>query len=330
MAEADWRAELAGWLGPLLAALRHEKRRLWALVCLRDLPGPSERKSLQPMASRLGLRGHDQLHHFVASTSWDDAPLRRLRIGTADALVGGPNAVLVVDGSALPKQGRRSVGVARQSCGAVGKRAKRHVLASLILASGGVPVPVGLRPFLPETRAADPDRCARARVPQEHRRALAKTGLALGEINRVLAAGAHFGCVLADAGYGASAAFRRDLSGHGLVWAVGIPWAQNVCSPAVELRGPRAATGRPRKHPAPGEDPVAADAMLANAAWRRVSWRRGAKGPLAAEFAAARVRPAEGERLRDGRRPPGEEVWLSGEHRTTRGGSAPSPACRPR
>ena len=107
------------------------------------------------MAAGLGLRGHDQLHHFVASTAWDDAPLRRLLVERADALVGGPDAVLVVDDTALPKQGRLSVGVARQYCGALGKRANCQVLVSLTLARGEVPVPVGLRLFLPEAWAAD-------------------------------------------------------------------------------------------------------------------------------------------------------------------------------
>src|SRR5215213_6359493 len=123
MAEADWRAELDGWLGPFLAALGHEKRRRWAPVYLRGLLGPGERKSLQPMAARLGLSGHDQLQHFVASPAWSDAPLRRLLVERAVAPVGGPDAVLVINDTALPKQGRHSVGVARQYCGASGKRA---------------------------------------------------------------------------------------------------------------------------------------------------------------------------------------------------------------
>jgi SRSO17 transposase len=315
MVDTGWRKELDGWLEPFLTVLGHEKRRLWAPVYLRGLLGPGERKSLQPMAFRLGLRGHDQLQHFVASPAWDDAPLRRVLAGKADALVGGPDAVLVVDDTALPKQGRLSVGVARQYCGALGKRANCQVLVSLTLARGEVPVPVGLRLFLPATWAADPDRCTRARVPEEHRRALAKTDLALGEIDRVQAASARFGRVLADAGYGVSAAFRQGLSARGFTWAVGVPRTQNVYSPEVELRWPRAATGRPRKHPVPSEDPVAAEAMLANVAWRRVSWRRGTKGPLVAEFAALRVRPAEGAQLRNGRHLPGAEVWLVGERR---------------
>src|SRR5215218_7759759 len=317
MAEADWRAELDGWLGPFLAVLGHRKRRLWAPAYLRGLLGPGERKSLQPMAARLGLSGHDQLQHFVASPAWSDAPLRRLLVERADALVGGPDAVLVIDDTALPKQGKHSVGVARQYCGASGKRANCQVLVSLTLARGEVPVPVGLRLFLPETWAADAGRCARAGVPEEHRRASAKAEIALAEIDRVIAAGARFGRVLADAGYGASAAFREGLSRRGLSWAVGILKVQNVYAATVELRWPRAGRGRPRKHPVPSEEPVAAEAMLGKAAWRRVSWRRGTKGPLAAEFAAVRVRPAEGEQLRDGRHAPGEEVWLVGEHRTT-------------
>src|SRR3712207_3801007 len=76
MADADWREELDGWLEPFLAVLGHEKRRRWAPVYLQGLFGPGERKSLQPMAAGLGLKGHDQLHHFVASPAWDDAPLR--------------------------------------------------------------------------------------------------------------------------------------------------------------------------------------------------------------------------------------------------------------
>src|SRR3954451_19229163 len=305
MGDADWRAELDGWLAPFLAVLGHRQRRSSAPAYLRGLLGPGERKSLQPMAAGLGLKGHDQLQHFVASPAWDDAPLRRLLVAKADALVGGPDAVLVVDDTALPKKGERSVGVARQYGGCLGQRANCQVLVSLTLARGEVPV--GLRLFLPEAWAADPDSCARAGVPEEHRRALAKTDLALAEIDRVLAAGTRFGAVLADAGYGVSAAFRRGLSARGLAWAVGVLKTQNVYPPTVELLWPRAATGRQRSLQFPSDEPVAAEAMLANAAWRQISCRLWTKGPLVAEFAARRLRPAEGEQLRNGQHAPGDE-----------------------
>src|SRR3954465_2262118 len=218
--------DLDRWLEPFLAALGHKKRRLWAPLYLRGLLGPSERKSLQPMATSLGLSGHDQLQHFIASPAWDDAPLWRVLAEQADRLVGGPEAALVIDDTALPKKGTLSVGVARQYCGQLGKRANCQALVSLTLAGREVPVPVGLRLFLPEEWTADPERCAAAGVPDEHRRALTKPDLARPGGDRIIAAGRRFGRVLADAGYGA--AFRRGLSMRRLAWAVGILKTQNV------------------------------------------------------------------------------------------------------
>jgi SRSO17 transposase len=65
-------------------------------------------------------------------------------------------------------------------------------------------------------------RLKRAGVPVEHRAARTKPKIALAEIDRVIAAGVRFGCVLADAGYGLSAPFRQGLTARGLAWAVGI------------------------------------------------------------------------------------------------------------
>src|SRR4029453_4263316 len=122
--------DLDRWLEPFLAALGHKKRRLWAPLYLRGLLGPSERKSLQPMAASLGVAAHDQLQHFIASPAWDDAPLWRVLAEQADRLVGGPEAVLVIDDTALPKKGTLSVGVERQYCGQLGKKANCQALVS--------------------------------------------------------------------------------------------------------------------------------------------------------------------------------------------------------
>src|SRR3954469_9108889 len=312
-----WEGALERWLAPFLSALGREAQRRWAPVYLKGLILPGERKSVEPLAARVAPGGTEQLHHFIGGSPRATGPLEAVLAEEADALVGGPEAVLVIDDTALPKQGKHSVGVARQYCGCLGKRANCQVLVSLTLPRGEVPVPVGLRLFLPDEWTADPGRCARAGVPEAHRRPLAKPEIALEEVDRVIAAGVRFGRVLADAGYGAGAAFRRGLSARGLIWAVGVLKVQNVYPAAVGLLWPTAARGRPRKHPMPSEAPVAAEAMLAGAAWRRISWRHGTKGPLAAEFAARRVRPAEGAQLRDGRHLPGDEVWLVGEHRAS-------------
>jgi SRSO17 transposase len=126
--------DLDGWLTPFVDVMGRKTRRTWAPLYVRGLLGPSERKSLQPMALQLGLGGHDQLQHFIASPAWDDAPLWTVLAQQADRMVGGPEAVLVIDDTALPKKGTLSVGVARQYCGQLGKRANSDVRSQRISA----------------------------------------------------------------------------------------------------------------------------------------------------------------------------------------------------
>src|SRR3712207_7077353 len=98
-------SDLDRWLEPFLAVLGHKKRRSWAPLYLRGLLGPSERKSLQPMAASLGLSGHDQLQHFIASPAWDDAPLWRVVAEEAGQLGGGAQAGGGVDDKGPPRKG---------------------------------------------------------------------------------------------------------------------------------------------------------------------------------------------------------------------------------
>ena len=145
-----WEVELARWLEPFLGHLSHRARRRMCPLYIAGLIGSGDRKSVQPMAARLGLGSHDRLHHFVSSVAWDAAPLEGELLVQADRLVGGADAVLVIDDTALPKKGTRSVGVAPQYASALGKTANCQTLVSLTLAQGEVPVPVSLRLFLPE------------------------------------------------------------------------------------------------------------------------------------------------------------------------------------
>ncbi len=215
-----------------------------------------------------------------------------------------------------PKKGTASVGVAPQYCGELGKTANCQVLVSLTLARGEVPVPVGLRLFLPTCWTDDPDRCAAAGVPEAARAAQTKPEIALAEIDRVLAAGLHFRCVLADAGFGSSPPFRRGLDGRGLSWAVGIACTQLVYPMTVRLRPALTPTGRRARHPVPNQPPQTAAAMLEKQRWRRINWRNGTKGPLSARFAAVQVRVADGPTNAEDTRLPGDdEVWLIGEWR---------------
>src|SRR5258706_4296269 len=82
---------------------------------------------------------------------------------------------------------------------------------------------LALRLFLPESWTSNRARLERAGVPADYRTARTKPEIALAEIDRAIAAGVRFGCVLADAGYGLNAPFRQGLTARKLALAVGIP-----------------------------------------------------------------------------------------------------------
>jgi len=291
---SNWESDLESWLKPFLEHLGHKARRRMCPLYVAGLIGPGDRKSVAPLAERFAPGDYDQFHHFVAAGVWEAAPLEPELLVQADKLVGGSDAVLVIDDTAMPKKGRHSVGVAPQYASALGKTANCQTLVSLTLARGEVPVTVALRLFLPESWTNDRARLKRAGVPIEYRAARTKPEIALAEIDRVIAAGVRFGCVLADAGYGLSAPFRQGLTQRGLTWAVGIPLHLKVYPVGVQMIWPRAERGRPRQHAIPNILSIAAEDMLAGAKWQAITWRTGTKGKLKARFAAVRVRTADG------------------------------------
>jgi SRSO17 transposase len=261
-----------------------------------------------------------QLHHFVSTSPWPTAPLEQVLRKTADALIGGKDAVLIVDDTALPKQGKHSVGVKRQHCGVLGKQANCQVLVSLTLAQKEVPVPIALRLYLPEDWAQDDARRAEAKVPQSITFET-KGDIALAQIDAALADGVRFAMVLADAGYGSSAGFRAGLTQRGLRWAGGVQPTQKVYPADVTLDMPaNPPLGRPAKYAKPSIPSVSVMQMidtLGPKALQRCSWRCGTKGMLSARFAAVRVCVADGVLASHWQHLPGRAAWLVCEARSS-------------
>ncbi|TCM15063.1 SRSO17 transposase [Novosphingobium sp. PhB165] len=318
--DEGWQADLERWLEPYLGSLANKTRRRMCPAYIAGLIGPGDRKSIQPMAARTDAIPYDRLHHFIGAGLWDSAPLEATLWSQADQLVGGNKAWLIIDDTALPKKGKASVGVAPQYATVLGKNANCQTMVSVTLASGEVPIMLSLRLFLPESWTGDVARMTKAGVPEPLQSYRTKPEIAVEEIDRAIAAGVRFGCVLADAGYGLSASFRQALTARDLCWAVGIPRHQKVYPADVQLIFPVATRGRPRVRHVPDVKSRAAHAMLEDAKWRQVSWRRGTKGRLSARFAAMRMRIADGAPQRIGsagaQHMPGEEVWLVGERRS--------------
>src|SRR5271167_1981709 len=101
---SDWRGELGRWLEPFLDRLGHKARRQMCPLYVSGLIGPGDRKSIRPMAERVALGDYDQLHHFIAAGVWDATPVKEELLVQADKLVGGSDAVLVIDDTAIPKK----------------------------------------------------------------------------------------------------------------------------------------------------------------------------------------------------------------------------------
>src|SRR5262245_22496079 len=109
-ATLDWTRDLERWLRPFLARLGHKARRQMCPVYVSGLIGPGDRKSIQPMAERLALGEYDQLHHFIAAGVWDVAPVEAELLVQAERLIGGRDAVLVIDDTVLAKKGTKRLG----------------------------------------------------------------------------------------------------------------------------------------------------------------------------------------------------------------------------
>ena len=134
---------------------------------------PCERKSVEPMAARTAphrtAAQHQSLLHFIGEGMWlDEQVLAKVREMVLPELERhGPIEAWIIDDTGFPKQGRHSVGVARQYCGQLGKQANCQVAVSLSLANHHASLPVAYRLYLPQDWADDHERRRKAGVPAE-------------------------------------------------------------------------------------------------------------------------------------------------------------------
>jgi SRSO17 transposase len=199
---------------------------------------PCERKSVEPLAAvtapaRVAAQ-HQSLLHFVGAGGWsDERVLAKVREMVLPAIERhGAISAWIIDDTSFPKQGRHSVGVARQYCGQLGKQDNCQVAVSLSLANRHVSLPVAWRLYLPQEWADDPARRRKAGVPED---LVFKTKpeIALEQLRFACAAGLPRGVALLDAGYGNNSALRADITALGLTYAAGIlstttVWAQGA------------------------------------------------------------------------------------------------------
>lgn len=277
----------------------------WAGVYLAGLIQEGERKSIEPLSRRVALppelkvKDPEQaLQQFVNQSPWDEQPvLRRYRAVMARSFAD-PKGSFLIDDTSFPKQGQHSVGVQRQYCGALGKKANCQCAVSVHYVAPKGHYPLAMRLYLPESWIEAPERLDRAGVPEEQRRPLSKGQIARELLDQVRAEGLPGGLVVADSGYGVSGPFRDGLAERGLHYIVGVTDEMVVFTEPPQWVAPAAATGgRPQKRHRLAEGsprPVSLKELAARTPRRKVTWREGTKGSMAGRFAWLRVWPGHG------------------------------------
>jgi SRSO17 transposase len=304
----------------LAKAAGHADRHTPLKNYCRGLLLPGERKSVEPLAARLApenvRRMHQSLHHLVADAPWgDEEMLAQVRQQVLPRMQKhGPGVAWIVDDTGFPKQGKHSVGVARQYCGQVGKHDSCQAAVSLSVSTWGSSLPIAWRLYLPEAWCQDSERREQAGVPEEIQ-FQTKPEIALEQIRRAMEQKVSVGVVLADAGYGNGTPFRAALTQLGMQYVVGIESSTSVWEPGQQpLPAPPRKPGRgaPTKRLQRRADhqPIAAKQWalrLPSSAWQEIGWRQGSRETLRSRFAAVRVRPAHRDYKRS---EPHPEEWL--------------------
>lgn len=303
------------FLRDLVEPMGRSERRHWAQVYIQGLLLDGQRKSVQPMADRIGGADEQALNQFLNQSPWEVTEIQR-RLARRLADDGAEPVYWVIDETSFPKAGEHSVGVARQYCGALGKIANCQVAVSLHWSQDELSYPVSWRLFLPDNWIKDGARRQQARIPAEvvHR---TKQALALELLVQAQDWALPTGTVLADSAYGNDFDFRAELRARGLGYAVAVEsntavWLEHPQVPLPPATGRR---GRPRRHPALADLPPVFSLLevarkLPPAAWRTVTWRVGTRGPQTSRFALVKTWAAHGWKKRPQQRPVRIQEWL--------------------
>ena len=319
--------ELATYLAPFAPLFRRSTSRAsverYLTGLLTDLP----RKNCDTMAAAVAGTSTERLQHLLTDAAWDPQALDQQRVTTLVAQ-SPPQGLLVLDDTGLPKQGRGSVGVARQYSGTLGKVANcqivvsAHYVADEPTSSAPVHWPITAQLYLPEAWATDLARRRKVYVPAEVV-FQTKPELALTLVDQARAWGVPFAWVVADAGYGDNPAFLHGLDKRHVAYVVGISSTfgvrlpAEVCAATLVLPARPRGRGQPKKpRPAPLYEAKAVLEALPAKRWQPITWREHDDGVLRKQFVAVRVHWAIGGAQFSTSHPrvhTGPEGWLLGE-----------------
>ena len=238
-------SRLETFVHPFTASLREPEQHRHTVEYLTGLLSKLEHKTGEGIAYL-----HDQerqgIQKFIGQVPWDDQPLLTTLARQVGDDLGEADGVIVFDPSAFAKKGTKSVGVARQWCGRLGKVENCQVGIYMAYASRKEHAIVNTRLYLPEEWTKDRRRCRAAGVPE----AIAfrtRHELALEMLDEHGALLPH-AWVAGDDEMGRPMGFRPELSGRGERYLLAVPsntLVRDIDAPPPEYSG----RGRHPKNP---------------------------------------------------------------------------------
>jgi SRSO17 transposase len=301
---AAFHAQVAPLFGRKEAQRRSEQYVRGLLVQQTD------RRNAENVAETIAGATPRALQRLLTEAPWPTEPVIDRLQAYLGARLNTPEGIFVLDESGFPKQGRQSVGVARQYCGALGKVGNCQLGVFLAYVSARGHALVDKRLYLPPPWTDDPARCRAAGVPAEvGYQSTADLGLAM--LRQARATGhLHGHWVAGDDAYGKVPTLRDALDAAGWTYVLDVPQTTPVFTEPTEVVVPPW-SGRGRKPTAPRLAPDAAPPRSVQAvaddvpppAWHEVTVAEGAQGPRTYQFVAQRVWES-----RDGL--PGRACWV--------------------
>jgi SRSO17 transposase len=266
------------------------------------------KRNMSQMATEVTNINEQALSHFTSNSPWDDASLT-IQVGQDAVELIGPGGALILDESGCPKQGDKSVGVARQYCGRLGKVDNCQVGVFVAYAKASQTTLIDKRLYLPQEWVDDPERCHQAGVPEEEIVFRKKSELGLDMILQARKNQIPFKFVDMDAHYGQQAWLLSRLAAEKIEYMAEIPSDTRVYLqyPAVGVPERKSNRGRkPSKTRVLGSQPIEVRSLLQTdkLKWTVLKVRDTARGELWIKFASLRVYRIEDEL------PLAQPVWL--------------------
>ena len=291
--------------------LGRAERRFWCKQYLTGLILDGERKSIEPLAARVPGGDEQSLQQFVNQSPWAHEPVQEKLLKRMHRRAGRKPGVLVLDDTSFPKQGKASVGVAHQYCGALGKVANCQVAVTWHYCTADEHFPLLGELFLPQSWIDEAERLERAGVPEAKRRFREKWKIAL-ELLDQLRDWVGYEAIVMDAGYGELRPFLHQLDRRNQTFIAQIPEHHCFWPAAVAVDEQQKSMGRPRQFRTiadPLAQPLSAKNWREQAEQGKLEWhpiKLPSQRKRTVSVAAIRVR----ETTTQAWRRPGPARWL--------------------